>query len=82
MTGSLRALLANIQPEERAGLFSLIYAISYLAAAILSFIAGRLSHHMNIFHISLFYGALATLACFITLAFARNPSMLSVGGER
>lgn len=78
LTGSIRSLLADIKLKERAGVLSLIYAVSYTGAAIPSFIAGQLSHYMDLFHVSLFYGFLALLACFFTLLFARNPKHLKV----
>lgn len=78
LTGSIRSLLADIKLKERAGILSLIYAISYTGAAIPSFIAGRLSHYMDLFHISLFYGVLAVSACLITLIFARNPKHVEI----
>lgn len=73
LTGSIRSLLADVKLKERAGVLSLIYATSYTGAAVPSFIAGQLSHHMDLFHVSIFYALLAFVACVITLVFARNP---------
>ena len=42
-TGGMRALLTAAQPEERAGLLSTIYLISYSGAAIPGMIAGKLT---------------------------------------
>lgn len=78
LTGSIRSLLADVKIKERAGVLSLIYAVSYAGAAIPSFIAGQLSHYMDLFHISLFYGVIALLACISTLIFARNPKHIRV----
>ena len=78
LTGSIRSLLADVKLKERAGVLSLIYATSYTGAAIPSFIAGQLSHHMDLFHVSIFYGILAILACLCTLVFARNPKHVEV----
>nr|WP_320114694.1 MFS transporter [uncultured Desulfuromonas sp.] len=72
LTGSIRSLLADITPSERAGVLSLIYATSYTGAAIPSFIAGQLSHFMSLFRIAECYGLLAVVACTITLMFARD----------
>nr|WP_320049173.1 MFS transporter [uncultured Desulfuromonas sp.] len=72
LTGSIRPLLADIAPSERAGVLSLIYATSYTGAAIPSLIAGQLSHFMNLFQIAVCYGLLAVVACAITLLFARD----------
>lgn len=73
LTGSIRSLLADVSIKERAGVLSLIYAVSYTGAAVPSFIAGQLSHHMDLFHVSMFYGIIAVIACIITLIFAKNP---------
>lgn len=73
LTGSIRSLLADINIKQRAGVLSLIYATSYTGAAVSSFIAGQLSHYMNLFHVSIFYGVLAFIVCITTLIFAKNP---------
>lgn len=72
LTGSMRTLLQDISSEERAGVLSLIYATSYTGAAISSFIAGQLSHFLNLFQITICYGILAIVVCITTLLFARN----------
>jgi MFS family permease len=71
--GSMRALLAETTAAERAGLLSAIYLISYGGAAIPGLIAGQLSRSLSLFDIALGYGALAALACAITLTAARAP---------
>lgn len=73
LTGSIRSLLADISPRDRASVLSLIYATSYTGAAVPSFIAGQLSNFMNLFQIAVCYGLLALSACIITLLFARSP---------
>ncbi|WP_051309042.1 MFS transporter [Desulfogranum japonicum] len=73
LTGSIRSLLADIAPQERAGVLSLIYATSYTGAAIPSFISGQLSHFMNLFQLAVCYAFLAGVGCLITLLFARSP---------
>jgi hypothetical protein len=70
--GSMRALLANAGPAECAGLLSAIYLISYSGAAIPGLLAGQLSRSVGLFAIALGYGALAAVACLITLALARD----------
>jgi MFS family permease len=72
-TGSLRALLAETTPAERAGLLAVVYAISYSGAAIPAVIAGQLARTLSLFEISLGYGALAAFGCIVTLVAARNP---------
>lgn len=73
LTGSIRSLLADVKISQRAGILSLIYAVSYTGAAVPSFISGQLSHYMDLFHVSMFYGVIAIIACSLTLIFARNP---------
>jgi MFS family permease len=73
--GSMRALLAHATAAERAGVLSAIYLISYGGAAIPGLIAGQLSRSLSLFDIALGYGALATLACGITLVTAREPRL-------
>jgi len=72
LTGSIRSLLVDISIHERAGLLSLIYATSYIGATIPSFIAGQLSHYMDLSNVVIFYFILALIASFIVLVFARD----------
>jgi MFS family permease len=65
--GSMRALLTGANAAERAGILSSIYLISYGGAAIPGLIAGQLSHTLSLFDVALGYGALAALACVVTL---------------
>src|SRR3954463_8292269 len=71
--GSMRALLAEATAAERAGVLAAIYLISYGGAAIPGLIAGQLSRTLSLFDIALGYGALAALACAVTLVAARGP---------
>jgi MFS family permease len=70
---SMRALLTGAAAGERAGILAAIYLISYGGAAIPSLIAGQLSRTLSLFDIALGYGALAMLACVVTLLTARDP---------
>jgi MFS family permease len=70
---SMRALLDHAKPAERAGVLSAIYLIAYSGAAIPGLIAGQLSRTLSLFEIALGYGALAAIACLITLIAAREP---------
>lgn len=72
LTGSIRSLLKDVTPQERAGVLSLIYATSYTGAAVPNLIAGEMSHFTDLFHIAVFYSAIAVFACIIILLFARN----------
>jgi hypothetical protein len=71
--GSMRALLTSAVPAERAGLLSAIYLISYGGAAIPNLIAGQLSRSLSLFELALGYGALAALACLITIGATGGP---------
>jgi MFS family permease len=72
-TGGIRALLAHAQPEERAGLLSTIYLISYSGAAIPGMIAGELTSTLNLFQIALGYAALGIIASSVAMIAARDP---------
>jgi MFS family permease len=76
LTGSIRTLLQGISSKQRAGVLSLIYATSYTGVAVSSFIAGELSHFMNLFQITLCYGVLAVVVCITTLMYARNKPQM------
>ena len=67
------SLLAEAGPEDRAATLSAIYLTSYAGAAVPGFIAGQLSHSLGLFDIALGYGALAVVACAITVVRARDP---------
>lgn len=68
LTGSIRTMISELKPEERANVFAVIYATSYMGAAIPTLIAGRLSSEFTLLEVSVGYGALATLASIIVLA--------------
>jgi MFS family permease len=71
--GSLRGLLATATPAERAGLLSVVYAISYVGAALPSLVAGQLVRTFSLFEITSGYGVLAVAACAVALVAARGP---------
>ena len=73
--GSLRALLAETTAAERAGMLAVVYAISYSGAAVPAAIAGQLARTLSLFEIAAGYGALAAIACAITLIAARKPGV-------
>src|SRR4051794_39224049 len=51
--GSMRALLADAGPADRAGILATIYLLSYSGAAIPGLIAGQLSRTLGLFDIAL-----------------------------
>jgi MFS family permease len=72
---TLRLLLSKTRACERAGLFSVLYAISYTGAAFTSLVAGQAVGMLGIFNLALGYGALALVACFVTLIATRRDGM-------
>jgi MFS family permease len=72
-TGGISALLAGAGAEDRAGLLSTIYLISYCGAAIPGMIAGEVTGSFNLFQISLGYAALAVVAAIIAIVTVKNP---------
>lgn len=72
-SATLRALLPEAGPGERAGLLALVYVVSYVGAAVPSLIAGQLSRSVSLLGITIGYSGLALVAFVIALATARNP---------
>jgi MFS family permease len=72
-TGGIRALLAHARQQERAGMLSTIYLISYSGAAIPGMIAGKLTSTFDLFQIALGYAALGIVASIVAVLAARNP---------
>ena len=72
-TGGIRALLAHARQQERAGLLSTIYLISYSGAAIPGIVAGELTSTFDLFQIALGYAALGIVASTVAVLAARNP---------
>jgi MFS family permease len=72
-TGGIRALLADVGQQERAGLLSTIYLISYSGAAIPGMIAGKLTNRFDLFQIALGYAALGIVASALAMLVVRNP---------
>ena len=66
-TGSMRTILGNISKEDRAGVLSTVFLISYSGAAIPNMFVGQLFRNTSLSYIATGYGILVFLACFITL---------------
>ncbi|MDT0317085.1 MFS transporter [Streptomyces millisiae] len=78
-TGTLHALLARVEPTERAGLMSTVYLVSYGGAALPSLIAGRLAGAgLELSEIAIGYAGLATLAAVIVLT---RPRLLGTSDQ-
>lgn len=72
-TGAMRALLAEAKAEERAGLLSTFFLISYSGAAIPGMVAGRLASRFGLYQIAVGYAVLGVVASIIAMFCARNP---------
>lgn len=66
-TGSMRTILDNISKEDRAGVLSTVFLISYSGAAIPNMFVGQLFINTSLSYIATGYGILVFRACFITL---------------
>ena len=66
-TGSMRTILGNISKEDRAGVLSTVFLISYSGAALPNMIVGQLFRNTSLSYIATGYGILVFWACFITL---------------
>ncbi|MFM5854701.1 hypothetical protein ACET6L_05680 [Aeromonas rivipollensis] len=68
LTGSIATLVTDLPPEERANVFSVIYATSYVWAAIPTLIAGYFSEQFSLLQVACGYGVLALCGALIVLA--------------
>jgi MFS family permease len=73
-SGSMNTLLPEALPRQRAGLLSVVYAISYTGSAIPSLIAGQASRTISLPTITASYTILAVIVWISTLVAARNPN--------
>jgi predicted MFS family arabinose efflux permease len=81
MAGSMRSLLPHAAPAQRAGLLSLVYATSYLGAALPSLLAGQLSREVGLSAITIAYAVLVLVAFAVTVVTtARTRSTGRRGG--
>lgn len=67
LTGSIATLVTDLPPEERANVFSVIYATSYVGAAIPTLIAGHFSAQFSLLQVACGYGVLALCGALIVL---------------
>ncbi len=74
MNGSMALLLGHTALPERAGLLSLVYAISYTGSAVPALVAGQLVRGLSLFTVTCGYAVLAVLACATVLLGARAIS--------
>lgn len=67
LTGSIGTMVTGLKAEERANVFSVIYASSYVGAAVPTLIAGRLSNHLDLLQIAFGFGMLALFGSVVVL---------------
>lgn len=79
-TGSMRTILGNISKEDRAGVLSTVFLISYSGAAIPNMIVGQLPGTTDIFSVAIGYGILVLLCCILLIvATHRDKNMETIG---
>ncbi|WP_265457005.1 MFS transporter [Enterococcus sp. HY326] len=79
-SSAMQNLLDNSKPEEKAGVLSFIYLLSYGGAALPSFISGRISSVVSFTDITFAYFILNVILCLLTLVFLKR--MKKVSGRR
>jgi hypothetical protein len=77
MNGSMASLLSRANAAERAGVLSLIYAISYTGSALPALVVGQLSHVISLLVITCGYAGLGVLAWVATLLGTRPEDRFS-----
>ncbi|WP_409419983.1 MFS transporter [Pseudaeromonas sp. ZJS20] len=74
LTGSIGTLVGGLLPEERANVFSVIYATSYVGAAVPTLIAGHFSEQFSLLQVACGYGVLALGGALTLLTAKVRPS--------
>ncbi|WP_052083191.1 MULTISPECIES: MFS transporter [Nocardiaceae] len=74
MSGSMRLLLPTAGLHERAGLLSVIYALSYTGAALPSLITGQLVRFRSLLDVTVGYTVLVGAALVLVLATGRRST--------
>jgi hypothetical protein len=82
ISAATRGLLYGSTLADRAPIFSAIYLLCYVGAALLSFISGQLSNSLSLPQIALGYGSLALIATMITVLAAHDPHTDPTGNTR
>jgi MFS family permease len=82
ISAATRGLLYGSTLADRAPIFSAIYLLCYVGAALLSFVSGQLSNTFSLPQIALGYGSLALVATVITVLAARNAHTGPTGNSQ
>lgn len=76
-TATIKNILSRTKLEDRAGVLSLIYLISYSGAAIPNLIAGYLAKYFNLFQVSIGYTGVVGITCiFLFISFKKESENL------
>jgi MFS family permease len=73
-TAAIRALLSRASQEERAGLLSTIYLISYCGAALPALLAGELTNVLSLTQLAEAYAGLGIVSALLAMAATRTSS--------
>ena len=66
-TGGMRTILGNISREDRAGVLSTVFLISYSGAAIPNMVVGEFAGTTDLFHIAVGYEMAVLLCCILLM---------------
>lgn len=72
-TGSMRTILGNISREERAGVLSTVFLVSYSGAAVPNMIVGQLAGTADMFSIAIGYGIEVLVCCILLMVTTVHP---------
>ncbi|BDR16589.1 MFS transporter [Vibrio sp. STUT-A11] len=81
LTGSIGTMVSGLLPHERANVFSVIYATSYIGAAVPTFISGQLSEQFSLLQIACGYGVLALFGSVVLLFSRMTSNQKQTAGE-
>lgn len=77
-TGSMRTILGNISKEDRAGVLSTVFLISYSGAAIPNMFVGQLAGTADIFNIAVGYGILVLFCCALLIVTTHRDKHMEI----
>ncbi|MDV6252971.1 MFS transporter [Vibrio sp. EA2] len=81
LTGSIGTMVSGLLPHERANVFSVIYATSYIGAALPTLISGQLSDQFTLLQIACGYGVLALFGSVVLLFSRMTSNQKETAGE-
>ena len=69
---TMEIILSKIKPDERAGVLSTIYLISYGGPAIINLVVGQIGNSFTLIQITIGYTIFVIFTTIITLIFAKE----------